>query len=255
MLALRSLVFNLLFFAWIVALGLPALPALLLPRRFAWKVVKLWARGVLWLLRRVIGLDHVVRGRGTLPGGPIIVASKHQSAWDTIIFLLLFDDPAYVLKRELFKIPLYGWFTWKLRMIGIDRAAGPRALKRLAERAWPVVAAGRPIVIFPQGTRTAPGAKRPYLPGVYTLYAAAGVPVVPVALNSGRFWGRRRFLKRPGRIVLEYLPALPPGLERRRFMAELESRIEAATARLEAVDKPSQNSVDRGDNRGLARPS
>jgi 1-acyl-sn-glycerol-3-phosphate acyltransferase len=252
---LRSLVFNLLFFAWIVALGLPALPMLLLPRRFAWKVVKLWARGVLWLLGQVVGLDHTVRGQAALPDGAVIVASKHQSAWDTVIFLVLLDDPAYVLKRELFKIPLYGWFTWKLRMIGIDRAAGPRALRRLAERARPVIDAGRPVVIFPQGTRTAPGATRPYLPGVYTLYAAAQVPVVPVALNSGQFWGRRSFLKRPGRIVVEFLPALPPGLERRRFMAELADRIERATARLEAVDKPARNSVDRGDNRGVARRS
>jgi len=232
--ALRSLIFNVLFFAWIAGLGVPALPLIVLPRRVAWAVVKLWARGVLWLLAHVVGLDYVVRGREHLPAGAAIVAAKHQSAWDTIIFLVLLGDPAYVLKRELFKIPIYGWFTWKLDMIGIDRAAGPSALKRLAARAQPAVAAGRPLVIFPQGTRTAPGARRPYLPGVYALYAAAKVPVVPVALNSGTFWGRRRFLKRPGRIVLEYLPALPPGLDRRRFMAELEQRIETATAALEA---------------------
>ena len=233
--ALRSLIFNLLFYAWIAGFGLPVLPLLALPRRFARVAVKLWAHGVLWLLARVVGLDYTVRGREHLPAGPAIIAAKHQSAWDTVIFLALLDDPAYVLKRELLKIPVYGWFPWKLGMIGIDRAAGPSALKRLAAQARPVLAAGRPIVIFPQGTRTEPGARRPYLPGVFALYAATDAPVVPVALNSGLFWGRRRFLRRPGRIVVEYLPALPPGLDRRRFMAALEARIETATAALEAA--------------------
>src|SRR5579871_4990373 len=107
--ALRSLVFNVLFMVWIVALGFPALPIMLLPRRAAWCVVKTWAHGVLWLLRHVIGLDHEVRGMANVPAGPVVIASKHQSAWDTVIFLVLFDDPAYVLKRELFKIPFYGW--------------------------------------------------------------------------------------------------------------------------------------------------
>ncbi len=240
MLFLRSLVFNVLFFAWIIGLGIPTLPLLVLPRRFAWAVVKLWVRGVIALLRAVVGLDHEIRGLATLPAGPLIIAAKHQSAWDTFIFLVLFADPAYVLKRELFKIPLYGWFTWKLGMIGIDRAAGPSALKRLAAHARPAIAAGRPIVIFPQGTRTAPGARRAYLPGVYALAAATGVPVIPVALNSGSFWGRRRFLKRPGRIVVEFLPALPTALDRRAFMAELERRIDAATDRLEAVENPAR---------------
>lgn len=236
--ALRSLLFNLLFFAWIAGLGVPALPLIVLPRRVAWAVVKLWARGVLWLLAHVVGLDYEVRGREHLPTGPAIVAAKHQSAWDTIIFLVLLDDPAYVLKRELFKIPIYGWFTWKLDMIGIDRAAGPTALKRLAAQARPAVAAGRPLVIFPQGTRTAPGIKRPYLPGTYMIYADAKLPVVPVALNSGLFWGRRTFIKRPGTIVLEFLPALPPGLDRRAFTAALETRIETATTALETGGKP-----------------
>jgi 1-acyl-sn-glycerol-3-phosphate acyltransferase len=253
MLVLRSLAFNVLFGVWLFGLGVPALPLLVLPRRWARVIVGLWARGVMALLRGVVGLDYAVRGCAHLPAGAVIVASKHQSAWDTIIFLVLLANPAYVLKRELFKIPLYGWFTWKLGMIGIDRAAGTAALRRLVARVRPAIAAARPVVIFPQGTRTAPGARRPYLPGIYALYAETGAPVVPVALNSGRFWGRRSFIKRPGRIVLEFLPALPPGLDRRRFMAELEARIEGATAALEAVDNPALNSVDRGDKPGLAR--
>jgi 1-acyl-sn-glycerol-3-phosphate acyltransferase len=239
MLAVRSLAFNLLFFAWLVVLGLPCLPVLLLPRRQVWTVVKLWTRGVLWLLRHVVGLGYEVRGERPADGRPVIVAAKHQSAWDTLIFLVLFDDPAYVLKRELLKIPIYGWFTWRLGMIGIDRGAGTSALKRLVADARPKFAAGRPVVIFPQGTRTAPGSRRPYLPGAYMLHADAKLPVVPVALNSGLFWGRRSFVKRPGRIIVEFLAALPQGLDRRAFTAELERRIETATAALEACGKPS----------------
>ncbi len=254
MLWLRSLAFNVAFIGWIVALGLPALPLLVLPRAWAWRVVKLWTRGVLFLMRHLVRLEYEVRGRDALPPEPFIVASKHQSAWDTFIYLLLFGDPAYVLKRELFKIPFYGWFTWKLGMIGIDRAAGASALKGMVKRARPMVDAGRPLVIFPQGTRTAPGTQRPYQPGVYALYAQTKLPVVPVALNSGLFWGRRSFLKRPGRIVLEFLPPLPAGLDRRRFMAELEQRTETATAMLEAVEKRAGNSVDRGDKPAAAQP-
>jgi 1-acyl-sn-glycerol-3-phosphate acyltransferase len=238
MLAVRSLAFNLLFFAWLIVLGLPCLPLLLLPRRQVWTVVKLWTRGVLWLLRHIVGLDFAVRGERPPDGRPVIVAAKHQSAWDTLVFLVLFDDPAYVLKRELLMIPIYGWFTWRLGMIGIDRGAGTSALKRLVTDARPKFAAGRPVVIFPQGTRTAPGSRRPYLPGAYMLYADSKLPVVPVALNSGLFWGRRSFLKRPGRIIVEFLPALPEGLDRRAFTAELERRIETATSALEACGKP-----------------
>jgi 1-acyl-sn-glycerol-3-phosphate acyltransferase len=257
MLIVRSLVFNVLGAVWLFGLALPALPALLLPRRWAWMVVRLWARGVLAMLRVTVGLDYTVRGldgRG-LDGpvrGPMIIAAKHQSTWDTVAFLVLLDEPAVVLKRELFRIPLYGWFTWRLGMIGIDRAAGARALKRLVARAQPAVAASRPVLIFPQGTRTAPGTRRPYLPGVYALHAATGLPVVPVALDSGRFWGRRSFVKRPGRITVEFLPALPAGLDRRRFMAELERRIETATSALEAGDKVTHKPVDPGDRPGAS---
>ena len=253
--AVRSLVFNVLAALWLFGLGLVTLPLLLLPRRWVWGMVKLWAHGVLAMLRTIVGLDYTTRGLDLPARGAMLLAAKHQSAWDTIVFLVLLDDPAVVLKRELFKIPVYGWFTWKLGMIGIDRAAGTGALRRLVARARPVIAARRPIVIFPQGTRTAPGTRRPYLPGVYALYAETGVPVVPVALNSGRFWGRRRFIKRPGRIVVEFLPSLPPALDRRHFMAALEGSIEAATTALEAVDKPAINSVDHGDKPGLVGPS
>lgn len=245
--ALRSLAFNALGAVWLFGLGIVALPMLVMPRRWVWVLVRLWARGVMAMLRVLVGLDYTVRGLVVPARGPLLLAAKHQSAWDTIVFLVLLDEPAIVLKRELFRIPFYGWFTWRVGMIGIDRGAGARALKDLVARTRPALEAGRPVLIFPQGTRVAPGTHRGYLPGVYALYAGTGLPVVPVALDSGRFWGRRSFVKKPGRITVEFLPAIAPGLDRRTFMAELERRIEGATTALEAGDNVTHKPVESGE--------
>jgi 1-acyl-sn-glycerol-3-phosphate acyltransferase len=237
MLQLRSLAFNLAFFVWTGVLLLYNLPRLWRPRRALVAGQRTWTRHMLWLLRRLAGIDYEVRGRERLPELPYILAAKHQSAWDTLIWHLIADDPAIVMKRELLALPIYGAYCRKTEMIAVDRKAGAAAMRAMLEAARAAAAAARPIVIFPQGTRTAPGAPAtaaPYLPGVAALYRGLGLPVVPVALNSGLFWPRRSFLRRPGRIVLEYLEPIPPGLPRAAFMAELEGRIETATRRLEA---------------------
>ena len=182
----------------------------------------------------VVGLRHTVRGRIYLPPGPIIVAAKHQSAWDTAVFFLLLDNPAYVLKGELLAVPIVGWYLRRSGMVPVDRRGGGRALKRLIAAARQRTDDGRPLVIFPEGTRTAPGERRRHHPGVAALYRELGLPVVPVALNSGLFWGRRRFVKHAGTITLEFLPPIAPGLDRRAFAKELSHRLDDATARLEA---------------------
>lgn len=230
---LRALLFNIAFFALTAVLGLLGLPLLLAPRRWVMRFGCFWACSVLALLKAIVGLDSEIRGREHLPPGAAIVAMKHQSAWDTLIVPALLDDPAVVLKRELFSVPFYGWYARRAGSIAIDRQAGAGAVRRMVAAARRAAAAGRPVVIFPEGTRTAPGGHRGYLPGVAALYGALGLPVVPAAVNSGLYWGRRSFLKRPGRIVLEFLEPIAPGLPRARFMRELESRIEAATAALE----------------------
>lgn len=235
MIWLRAVVFNLVGFCWTTLLGTLALPLLLLPRRAAKGFGRLWSRGGVALLRSIVGLEHEVRGLDRLPQGGCIVAMKHQSAWDAVILPMVLDDPAIIVKRELVLLPIYGWYMWRSGLaIPIDRRAGAAALRRMVAAAKEAAAAGRPIVIFPQGTRVAPGARLPYQPGVAALYQALALPLVPAAVNSGLFWGRRSFLKRPGRIVLEFLDPIPAGWPRRRLMAELEERIEAATAALEA---------------------
>jgi 1-acyl-sn-glycerol-3-phosphate acyltransferase len=230
--ALRSSFFNACFFGVCMLFGLATALALPLPRRATQWSFRLWVRAVLWLSRVVAGLDYEVRGEEHIPAGGAVFASKHQSAWDVGIFHVVTEDPAYVLKKELLLIPFYGWTLRKAAMIDIDRAGGASELKRMVRKAGQALAWGRGIIIFPQGTRIAPGERRPYHPGVAALYARTSAPVVPVALNSGYFWGRRSFLKYPGVITIEFLPPMPEGLDRRSFMAELEARIETASERL-----------------------
>lgn len=232
---LRALLFNVSFFGLTVVTCVAYLPLMVLPWRVLSGAVRLWARLVIWLLRVVVGLRHRVLGADRLPQGPAIIAAKHQSAWETIAFMALLRHPAIVFKSELILIPLWGWLVWRAGNIRVDRRAGSKALKRMAADARIALADGRSIVIFPQGTRTPPGRTRPYLPGVAGLYQALEVPVVPVALNSGLFWGRRSFLKHPGVITVEYLEPIPPGLDRKEFLRRLEHRIETATRRLEAA--------------------
>lgn len=232
MIYIRSILFQSLFYAWTALAGTAFVPFLVLPRRFTVFVGRLWCNGVMWLLRVTIGLTYRVDGWENMPDGPAIFAFKHQSAWDTIVVTILIDDPAIALKRELLPIPFFGWYLWKHGMIAIDRRAGAKALRKFVADAKNVLALGRPIVVFPEGTRTAPGQRRKYQPGIAALYDRLGVPVVPVALNSGVFWRRREFFRRPGCVRAEFLPPIAPGLSRREFMATLEDRIETATERL-----------------------
>ncbi len=235
MAALRSLAFNILFFAWTVLVVLLGMPALVAGRAGVYMIGRLWARGTFLLLAVLVGLRHRILGRERLPPEPVIVAAKHQSSWDTMACALIFKEPAYVLKRELTWIPVFGWYLLRGGMIAVDRGAGAPQLRRLLRQASQAVRQGRSILIYPEGTRTAPGARRHYHPGVAGLYQHLHLPVVPIALNSGLFWGRRSFSKRPGVITLEILEPIPPGLGRHAFLKELERRLEGASGRLVAA--------------------
>lgn len=243
----RALAFNLLFFGWTALIGTLGLPVLLLPRRANMAFGRFWGRGVLLLLRLVVGLDHEIRGCDHLPRGGCIIAMKHQSAWDTLVLPIVLGDPAVVIKRELSLLPIYGWYAMRAGSIAVDRNGGAPALRRMVAAARAAAASGRPIVIFPEGTRTAPHRRLPYQPGVAALYQALQVALVPAVVNSGLYWGRRSFLKRRGRIILEFLDPIPPGRRRREVMAELEHRIEEATEALlrEAESAETRAAADR----------
>ncbi len=232
MIALRSMLFNVLFLTWSGLIQLVCLPSLLTTRPLILLTARTWVKVTLAMLAGICGLRHEIRGLANLPKGPCIVASKHQSAWDTLIFLTLLERPSYIYKRELSWIPVFGWYLARSGGIVVDRVGGAKALVRMVETARRRVAEGGSILIFPEGTRAAPGQRLPHHPGVAALYDRLGVPVVPVAVNSGLYWGRRSFHKKPGCIILEFLPPIAPGQPRKRFSAELENRIEAATARL-----------------------
>jgi 1-acyl-sn-glycerol-3-phosphate acyltransferase len=225
MTGLRSALFLAWFLLVTAILSLIFLPVLALPRRATVWLARVWARWTFFGLRTIAGIGFEIRG--TVPQGPVLVASKHMSMWDTLALYLALYEPAIVLKRELLRIPFYGWFLAKAAAIPIDRGAGARALRRMSDAAREVLAQGRPILIFPEGTRQKPGAEPDYKPGVAGLYGVLGVACVPVALNSGVYW--TGFLKRPGTIVLQFLEPIPPGLKRDAFMAQLQGRIESAT--------------------------
>lgn len=231
-LGIRSFLFNVGWYAGTAVIAIVGSPILLLPRRFvvAWSLF--WIDFCLWWLRISCRLTHRVRGHENMPAGPVILACKHQSSWETLAFSRLFPNSATVLKRELVLIPVVGWAMARVGNIAVERGDGAKALRGLMKRAKATLADGRNILIFPEGTRVAVGAEKPYQIGTAALYRQLGVPVVPVALNSGVFWGRRKFIKWPGVIDVEILPAIPPGLDRETFMATLRERIEGATARL-----------------------
>jgi 1-acyl-sn-glycerol-3-phosphate acyltransferase len=232
MLVLRSLVFNLAFYLntalWLVV----ALPTFFMPYTGVLWVAKTWGRLNLWLLRVIAGVNFEIRGREKIPHGPMIVASKHQSAWETFALLHLFDSPTFIMKRELQWIPIFGWLTIKGRMVSVNRGAGAQALRDMTERARVELSRGRQLIIFPEGTRRPVDAEPRYKYGVAHLYAEEGVPVLPVALNSGLFWPRRTFLRHPGTVVVEILDPIPPGKEKDVFARELQEKLESATQRL-----------------------
>ena len=183
-------------------------------------------------MRVICGTKMEVRGREKLLAGPVIVAAKHEAAWDTFALIPLMRDPALVMKAELLSIPLYGAFCRKFELIPIQRELGPAALRQMAREARARAGEGREILIFPEGTRKAPGSLPDYKPGIAFLYHDLKLPVCPLALNSGAFWPRHSFLRYPGTIVVEFLDPIPPGLPRQEFMQRLEQSIETASNRL-----------------------
>jgi 1-acyl-sn-glycerol-3-phosphate acyltransferase len=207
---------------------------LLGPRSWAMAGLKAHGRASVLLLRVICGTRMAVRGQEKLPPGPVIVASKHQAAWDTFALTFVMRDPALIMKAELMSIPLYGWFSRKFEMIPIRRELGGAAMRAMVKEARTRVEDRREIVIFPEGTRTMPDAPPDYKPGILLLYEALKLPVCPVALNSGVCWPRRSRLRYPGTITVEFLDPIPAGLPRAEMMARLEAAIEPATARLVA---------------------
>ena len=210
------------------------IPLFAAPRRWVMAGIKVWARVVTWLAWAICGIRTEVRGREHLPQGAALIAGKHQSLYDTCAPFVFLPDICYVLKKELVTIPLFGWYTLKGGMIVVDRDAGSTALRKLVDDSKDRLRHTRQIMIFPEGTRTTPGDKASYKPGIAALYRELDMPCIPMATNSGVHWPSKSWIRTPGTIVFEFLPAIPPGLKRGEFMRELEDRIETASKALYA---------------------
>lgn len=234
----KSLIFNILFFLWTAIAVTTGLPALLGHRRHVHDAARRWGKGTNFLLKHIVDIDVEFRGREYLRGGPHLIASKHQSIWETAMIETLVPDCTIVLKRELTWIPFFGQLLLASEMICINRKSGMKVIDQIVEGAREQMAKGRSVWIFPEGTRRNPGAAPQYKYGIYALYHNLNLPVIPVALNSGYFWGRRHFIKKPGKIVLEVLPPIAPGLKARAFLKQLEQVIETASDHLAPASCP-----------------
>jgi 1-acyl-sn-glycerol-3-phosphate acyltransferase len=227
----RSWIYLFAFLAWTIGTALIGMPALL-TRRSTVAVIRCWVRGIRTLARVICGITFRSEGRENIPKGPCIIAAQHQSSFETYEMFVEFEQPVFVLKRELIFIPVIGWFMQRAGLVHIDRGAGATAMRKMLREAQAAVDTGHQVIIFPEGTRAKPGAVVPYKPGIVALYTHCDAPVIPMALNTGHIWGKTRILKRPGEIVFRYLPALPKGLGKEAMLAELRRRIDAAHAEL-----------------------
>jgi 1-acyl-sn-glycerol-3-phosphate acyltransferase len=226
---IRNLAFTLIFYPGTVFAVLLGFPAALFGSRVLTAVVIAWARWHRWCARWLLGVRSQIEG--DIPSGPVLVAAKHQSNFETVEMLLYVREPAVVLKRELADIPGWGWVAKRYGVIPVDRAGGAGALRRMLKAGQDAVAAGRPLAIFPEGTRIPPGQQPPLQAGFAGLYRAFGIPVVPIALNSGRLWPRGSIIKKAGIVTVRFGPPIPPGLSRK----EIEARVHAAINALENV--------------------
>ena len=231
---LRSILYALFFYSYSLALLLLGLPLLILaPRSAVVALYRLWGWGAIKGLKVICGTSYQMRGIENLPTDqPAIIAAKHQSVWDILALFALVKNPAFVSKVEILWIPLAGLFAMKIGTITVNRGAAAKALREMVKDAGAATQGGRSIIIFPEGTRAAPGASPGYKPGIAALYTRLDVPCVPVALNSGVYWPRRKWIRRKGTIILEVLPAIEAGLPRKTFMKNLEEAIEPASKRL-----------------------
>lgn len=238
--AILSIIFNILLFVWTALVSIGGAPVLLGPWYWAMNAQNFWAWGLGVMIKYLLGITYEVRGLEHVPEGACIIAAKHQSTWDTILPHALLKNPAWVLKKELHQIPFVGWFYMRQGSIPVDRKGGSKAMRYMLGRAKAAKELGRPIIIFPEGTRAALDAEPDYQPGVAGLYKQLKLPVVPMALNSGLYWGRRQTIKKPGKIIVEFLPPIEAGLDRRAFMQALETAVEDGTNRLVAEGRAAE---------------
>lgn len=230
MLIIRSYIFTIFFVIWTGFLCTIFLPLTWFGHKQATFAGRTWACGIIWMLKIICGITHKIEGIENLPSGPCVIASKHQSAWDTMIFFLIIKHPVFVMKKELLKVPLFGNFMFKMGMLPVDRAGGASALKLMLRQVKERLAEGMSLVVFPEGTRTEIGQVVKYHPGIASIYNEPSINslFVPVALNSAKCWGKKSLIKKPGIITIRFLKPIEKGMDRKLFMQKLSADIEDA---------------------------
>lgn len=235
---IRSIIFNILFYGVLTPLFcICTAPSLLMPRKYVFRVAK-WYQQLAYILELyVMNLKYEVRGYEHVPkdSGQYLVAAKHQSAYETMKLLILFNDPTIILKKSLLSLPIFGWFLQRIEVIAIDRSNREQSMSSLTKGAQKMQHDNRPIVIFPQGTRVnvdTTTSEKPYKGGIVKLYRATNMPIIPMAINSGLYWPRNAFWKKSGTVIIEFLPPIPAGLPESDVMKILEEQIETTSNRL-----------------------
>ncbi len=232
MVLLRSILFNVMFYVSTLIIMLMCSFLFLVPVRYCWWLLPFWGRVEKFLLRWVAGVKSEIRGIENLPESGCIIASKHQSAWETFALAEHYRQQTFILKRELRWVPFFGWYLMKFRQIPVDRSKKGKGLAAMSTKAAEAIAEGRNIIIYPEGTRRPAGAEPHYKYGIVHLYKTLNCPIVPIAVNSGVYWPRRRFFRFPGTITAEILEPIQPGLEPQEFFQLLQERLETASDRL-----------------------
>lgn len=232
MLYMRSLLCQITFYLNFLLHGLMAPVALSRSSQVAWEWAASWMLRTMKIWKLTTNSTYEFRGLENLPDGGFIVASKHQSTWETLGLAEALKDVSYVLKQELMYIPIFGWFCWKAKQIPIKRGDRTQAIEPMIKAAKTFIKEGRRIVIFMEGTRVPAGAKGKYKLGVASMYRSLDCPVVPVALNTGLFWPRNSFFRYSGHVIIEFLPPIMPGKPIRQILRQLENEVETATNRL-----------------------
>ena len=228
----RSIIFYLLLYMWTLTLGVLALPYLLLPSSYVRSLANLWISGILELLKLTCGITYEIKNIENIPDRAVIVASKHQSAFETLLLFRLVKNSIFIHKRELFLIPIFGLYLKKSNMISINRNEGAKAIRKMLNEVKQNILNGYSIIIFPEGTRKKPGDPPDYKTGIAGIYKESEAEVLPVAVNSGNYWPKHTFIKKPGKIIIKFLKPIPSKLEKSEFLKKIESVIEDETNKI-----------------------
>jgi len=228
----RSIIFYLLLYMWTLTLGVLALPYLLLPSSYVRSLANLWISGILELLKLTCGITYEIKNIENIPDRAVIVASKHQSAFETLLLFRLVKNSIFIHKRELFLIPIFGLYLKKSNMISINRNEGAKAIRKMLNEVKQNILNGYSIIIFPEGTRKKPGDPPDYKTGIAGIYKESEAEVLPVAVNSGNYWPKHTFIKKPGNIIIKFLKPIPSKLEKSEFLKKIESVIEDETNKI-----------------------